>query len=295
MKYKRYKKFLSILIIAVFLSTTLSAAAKEENQSVLNKEIKDTGTIILEKESRIKDLCLIKADNGIDIFGKHINTFLPINLEEEYQKPDLRVEFTARICFNKINRLPVHSILYCIIYQALPIYITEIKAIEEPEKTMIKGTVSETPVEPIFLHIPVPKAMVSISSEVGSAMCAYVTYTDEYGNYELELNPGCYRVQVSKEGYEADTKEICVNDGEQKTLNFMINKKPLNLEFEIILMKDTCYPEEAISVVATITNIGDHALTISDMMIAGQSLSLDIKTPDGEKLMYFGPMITGWR
>ena len=71
-------------------------------------------------------------------------------------------------------------------------------------------------------------------------------------------------------------------------------QSPVYLDFDISLEKNTFRAGEPIIVKATITNKYKIPVKVSEILLAGGSLKLDIITPHGDILKYYGPMITGW-
>ncbi|MCD6468633.1 MAG: protease inhibitor I42 family protein [Thermoplasmata archaeon] len=53
---------------------------------------------------------------------------------------------------------------------------------------------------------------------------AYVNYTDERGEYKLEVKPGTYKLEASKEGYQSEYRIIMISPGENKKEDFQLKK-----------------------------------------------------------------------
>ncbi|MCK4613770.1 MAG: carboxypeptidase regulatory-like domain-containing protein, partial [Thermoplasmata archaeon] len=56
--------------------------------------------------------------------------------------------------------------------------------------------------------------------------CSYTVYTDGNGHYEQKIDlAGNYTVQAEKDGYESQTKDVYVGEGEEKRVNFSLEKE----------------------------------------------------------------------
>ena len=61
------------------------------------------------------------------------------------------------------------------------------------------------------------------------------TFTDDDGNFVLELEPGIFDVRASFVGYENLTKPITIADGETKTLNFELKEDGVFLDDVVVV------------------------------------------------------------
>ena len=164
-----------------------------------------------------------------------------------------------------------------------------------PEKAKIQGTVKQYIFLTLPVSIPIDEATVSVRPKAsGASEIIYETTTDSEGCYELEVDAGHYNVSVSKIGYEPKTKEIKVEEGEKKQLDFVLKKKSVDLKFEIILESDAYKVGKAIPVTAKLTNNGETAVRLSEMSMECQSLDFFVLTPDLKKIHYIGPVVKGY-
>ncbi|RLF53704.1 MAG: hypothetical protein DRN24_00030 [Thermoplasmata archaeon] len=133
----RYKKYLSMIVVIVLLSTSLSAVALAKKTRVLNEDniIRDTGTIKRLKISHCivddKGIYLIHGDRGTYFMGKLFKKYLPLNLPEEFKQHNLKVNFTATVVYKRLVSLI--GIRYIFIFHALPIELIHIEKINDVE------------------------------------------------------------------------------------------------------------------------------------------------------------------
>jgi len=132
----KYEKFITLTLVVILVCTSFSITAGarlfSSASSELSNMVDDTGTIEnIGNYPILGNLFLIKGDQGKDYLGKHFDYYYPVNLPEEFNKEDLRVEFkgkvsniyfltTAIMRWTFARDLPV----------ALPITLTEIHEIK---------------------------------------------------------------------------------------------------------------------------------------------------------------------
>ena len=129
MKLKKYliATLITLLIIDIF---TIISPAKLIGRLSNNDDVNDTGVI---QEINVgitcfkKPIYLINGDKGKMFLGKLYKKYYPLNLPEEFQKKDIKIEFTGDIQIKDI--LTVKGIISLLKYQALPIKIKDIKRI----------------------------------------------------------------------------------------------------------------------------------------------------------------------
>lgn len=94
----------------------------------------------------------------------------------------------------------------------------------EPGEAIIFGTVKESPFRLGLLYLPVPDAKVEAYSRMSSNTeeLAKTTCTDKEGRYKLELEPGEYRIVVTKRGYKPAGEKVGLKSGEEKEVNFIL-------------------------------------------------------------------------
>jgi hypothetical protein len=81
-----------------------------------------------------------------------------------------------------------------------------------PKKGWITGTVKDA-----STNNPIESA--TVEDGVGNS-----TLTDSSGKYTLEVQPGTYNVKASKSGYTTETKQVTVDIGETKVVDFELTK-----------------------------------------------------------------------
>jgi len=129
MKLKKYliATLITLLIIDIF---TIISPAKLIGRLSNNDDVNDTGVI---QEINVgitcfkKPIYLINGDQGTMFLRKLYKKYYPLNLPEEVQKKDIKIEFTGDIQIKDI--LTVKGIISLLKYQALPIKIKDIKRI----------------------------------------------------------------------------------------------------------------------------------------------------------------------
>jgi len=171
---------------------------------------------------------------------------------------------------------------------------TRVTTTEEPipEKAMIYGKVRQDPMLPVPAFIPIGNATVLVSQKnSGESKIIYETNTNPEGYYELKVEAGDYSISVSKIGYETVTEEIKIDAGEEKQLDFVLKKKPIELKFEINIERDEYKADEPILVTAKLTNNGETDVKLSEMSLDHQSLDFIVITPDLKKIHYIGSVI----
>jgi len=227
------KKILSIFVVAIFIFTSISVAAgarevKNSNDSLI-RPINDTGTVYRDDSSR-KNPFLIKADEGVDYLGLHFDTYLPMNLDPEYSQVGLRVGFNARIS----RIISIRTILQCIYYRAIPIFITDIWRLGD-ENGSLNGRVSGE--EGSHFPMPLPDAKIELfSNKLGPIDPLYETTTDDGGQYEINgVKADQYIVVASKQGYESQTEEIEIKPDDSLSVNFILKKQPVDPKVELTL------------------------------------------------------------
>ena len=102
-----------------------------------------------------------------------------------------------------------------------------VRSQDEPEPGVIAGMVIEDTFDEtkmIFPFIPVSDAKVVASLEENEDAEPYVTFTNERGFYLLKVEPGVYNVEVSKEGYETQAKQVTVEPKEIVKELFILTK-----------------------------------------------------------------------
>jgi len=168
-----------------------------------------------------------------------------------------------------------------------------LKRIQDPELAVIAGRVIEHPDLPIFMALPVADATVVATSLDDLSEKQYQTTTDALGNYELTIDPGSYKVTVSKEGYHTSSKEVVIGPGENKAVYFNIKRIQARLTFDIVLESDIYKINDPITVVARLTNDGEQTVTVNEMCLGCKTLDFVMVTPDKQKIHYIGPKEDG--
>ena len=286
------KKIISLLIVAIFICTSLSMAAgareREAEADKLKFSIKDTGTVFRDDSSK-KNPFMIKGDEGITLRGMHFDTYLPINLGPEFSQEGLKVGFNAVVT----GWLSPRVLLQCIHFRALPIYISEMWLLGA-ENGAIKGRVSGSDHSD---HFPIPlddvKIEVFSQNQIDGSIREplYETITDSAGSYKIaDVLPGEYKVVASKEGYKDISKNIKLEPREAKTVDFKLYKMPIGLKFDIQVNEEHI-AGDSILVTAALENMGEDSLCLSEMGLIFQSLDFLILTPDEKILHYVGALV----
>ncbi len=203
----KIKKYMAFLIAAVFLFTSVSSVASARIGILSNKpDHEDTGEIFSEDISE-RSVLLIKAEKGVTFFGKHFDTYLPINLPKEFRESGLKVEFSFSVSFFDIFSL---SGLSQFIRGILPIKISDIGLIEPEPETNLNFNISLDSTGPARSCIPIKAtlknngdAKVSVSEmalEVRTLnfnirtpkgeILEYIGPTERRSPEVVELNPG---------------------------------------------------------------------------------------------------------
>ncbi len=135
----KIKKYMAFLIATVFILTSVSSVASARF-GVLGRESKyeDKGKIISENTARISSH-LIKGEKGVTFFGRHFDTYLPINLPKEYKRPGLEVEFSFEVAISGILSL---TGLTKFVRGILPIKIEDIKLVKPETDTNLVFDIS---------------------------------------------------------------------------------------------------------------------------------------------------------
>ncbi|HEC81142.1 MAG TPA: PEGA domain-containing protein, partial [Thermoplasmatales archaeon] len=107
----------------------------------------------------------------------------------------------------------IHGMVYEIFHTGLP----------KPDEPQPMGYIK--PLEGVKVTaylIPIPIKNYIIVTQLKTQ--SYTTYTDEKGEYKLEIKPGTYEIQVSKEGYQKEYRIVTVSPGEKKREDFQLKK-----------------------------------------------------------------------
>jgi len=169
--------------------------------------------------------------------------------------------------------------------------------INENRVSEITGTVRVKYDIPITLFTPVVNAKVVATSQAdftnasqGNPEGAYITFTDEEGNYKIYAAPDDYKVTVSKEGFETSSSNIHLEDnGDTAIVNFAL-RPTVNLELDLSIA-ESFKEGNPLPVEVTLTNNGDYPVPVSEMALNLQTLDFCIVTPEDKTLCYIGPVI----
>ena len=131
----KIKKYMVFLIAAVFILTSVSSVASARIGILSNKSDYEDKGEIFSRDITMKSGFLIKGENGVTFFGKHFDTYLPINLAKEFKESGLEVEFSFKVSFSNMLSL---SGLSKLIRGILPIRLNDIRLVEpEPETDLV--------------------------------------------------------------------------------------------------------------------------------------------------------------
>lgn len=276
----KIKNWICVIII-ILLFTTVSVSFPARYVSIKNDSIVDTGIIKKsEVEINIRNLedenFIIEGDKGIELFGITFKKYLALGLPDQFKENDLRVKFTAEINIRDIFTI---SGFRCIFMRMLPIRIKTIETIDEiPNYTLTviidgAGEVSLNPDQQTYAQATeIELTAFSIGNSYG-----YSEFTYWSGALTGSENP----------------KTITMDSDKTVIAHFVNVISDIALDFDLSL-QNIYYVDDAIPITAIITNIGESTVKVSQISIVAHSLNLEIITPDGLLLHYFGPAINGW-
>ena len=154
-----------------------------------------------------------------------------------------------------------------------------------PETGTISGKITEKTIVEVK-EKPIPEAKIEVISTGRTKEDKYSTVSDEEGNYELEVSIGEYLVIASKEGYKEEMKKVLVEAATCNEVNFQLTKvEETNLKFDIEVNAEFTTHDSLFRIQASITNNGQNSIEVSKISKLYDTISLQIRTPDGKVLI----------
>ena len=163
-------------------------------------------------------------------------------------------------------------------------YSQTIRVIESeiPDTGLIFGTITE--LSELEEKKPIAGAKIKVFNPDGTNAEQYSTTSDKEGYYELEVEIGKYKVEVTKEEYKPESKTIIVEADTENKVNFKLEKIVPDLFFDISVRSIFFSERNPLSIEASITNNQEASIEVSEISLELQTLKLLIITPDGKTI-----------
>jgi len=153
---------------------------------------------------------------------------------------------------------------------------------EIPDTGLIFGKITE--LSELEEKKPIAEAKIKVFSTDGTNAVQYSTTSDEEGYYELKVEIGEYKVQVTKEEYKSESKTILVEADTENEVNFELEKIVPDLFFDISVRSIYFSERTPLIIEASITNNQESSIEVSEISLELQTLKLLITTPDGKTI-----------